>query len=135
MSLDLVFHTDSEYHMHFTQKPIFIGSRHEISSHFCTFLPWLTYFHNLSIFFIFFLIFEAIFRISMKNYIDPYIPLFGWRLFLPPYRGLGGPNRRFYRFFEYLALKLINIRLQTTFFMCFELRKQFCTSLNVFQTF
>jgi hypothetical protein len=39
MSLDVVFDTDSEYHMHFTQKPIFVGSRQEISAHFWTFLP------------------------------------------------------------------------------------------------
>jgi hypothetical protein len=34
MSLDVIFDTDSEYHMHFTQKPIFIGLGEKISAHF-----------------------------------------------------------------------------------------------------
>jgi hypothetical protein len=39
MSLDAAFDTDSEYRMHFTQKPIFVAFREEIAAHFWTFLP------------------------------------------------------------------------------------------------
>jgi hypothetical protein len=92
MSLDVVFDTDSEYHMHFTEKSIFVGSRQEISAHFWTFPSWLTHFHDLNIFFIFFLIFKVIFWKSMKNYIDLYMSLFGLRFLWPSYRGIGGPR-------------------------------------------
>jgi hypothetical protein len=37
MLLDVVFDTDSEYHMYFCQKPIFVDSRQETSAHFWTF--------------------------------------------------------------------------------------------------
>jgi hypothetical protein len=39
MPLNVVFDTDSEYHMHFTQKQTLVGFREEISAHFWTFLP------------------------------------------------------------------------------------------------
>jgi len=95
ISLDVVFNTDSEYHMYFTQKPIFINLSQEISAHLWTFLLWLTYFHDLSIFFMFFLIFEAIFWKSMKNCTDPYIPLFGSRFLCPPIGSQGCPKPGF----------------------------------------
>jgi hypothetical protein len=37
MLLYVVFDTDSEYHMYFCQKPIFVDSRQETSAHFWTF--------------------------------------------------------------------------------------------------
>jgi hypothetical protein len=95
MLLDAVFYADSEYHMHFTLKLIFIDHSMEIPAHFLTFLLWFEYFHYLTMFFIFFLIFEAIFRTSVKNCIDLYIPLIGSRFCYPIILGQKGPKTCF----------------------------------------
>ncbi len=92
MLLYVVFDTGFEYHMHFTQKPIFVGARQEMSAHFWTFLPWLTYFHDLNIFFIFFLTVVVIFWKSMKNYIDLRISLLGLRFRYPNIWSWGAQN-------------------------------------------
>ena len=83
MFLNTVFEANSEYHMHCTLKLVFIGHSPEKPAHFLIFLLRFEYFHYLTMFFIFFLIFEAIFRTSVKNCIDLYIPLIGSRFLYP----------------------------------------------------